>query len=70
MGHYLSDLLPDPSIVCLNCQKGVWDKDITAAWIGYLEACQCRKPDPCPVDDVDVVELRKIGFKWVRKARA
>ena len=66
MGHYLSDMLPDPAVVCLNCMEGVYPEKQVIAWGGYLHTCECKKPNHCPVKDVKVTET-KSGFKWSRK---
>jgi hypothetical protein len=64
MGHYLSDLLPDPNVVCLNCHEGVWEESVVRAWSGYLSSCSCKKPDHCPVKDIVVKKGR-----WLRKKK-
>lgn len=65
MGHYLSDLLPDPNIVCLICMKGIWPKETVQAWSGYLTSCKCAFPDPCDPNDVNVINTPN-GRKWVK----
>jgi hypothetical protein len=66
MGHYLSDLLPDPSVVCLNCKEGVWSKKTIQAWNGLLDTCKCDNPDHCNVEDVEVTG-KPGDYKWIRK---
>lgn len=69
MGHYLSDFLPDPSVVCLKCMEGIFPAEQTAAWGGYLDTCECKNPEPCSVKDVESYET-PTGFRWRRKKHA
>jgi hypothetical protein len=66
VGHYLSDFLPDPTIVCINCMEGVWPKETVTAWHGYLHTCTCKNPDHASVDDIESYSTKQ-GFKWRRK---
>jgi hypothetical protein len=67
VGHYLSDLLPDAKIVCINCMCGVWSEETIKAWHGYLTTCRCTVPDHAPVEEVESYPVGQQGFKWRRK---
>lgn len=64
MRHYLSDMLPDPTSLCLKCQRGIFPKLQINAWNGYLKGCDCAKPDSCKPENVKVVD-----GKWIRKKK-
>ena len=66
VGHYLSDFLPDPTIVCINCMEGVWPKETVNAWHGYLDTCTCKNPDHASVEEIESYSTKQ-GFKWRRK---
>lgn len=65
MGHYLSDMLPDATVICLNCMEGVWEAKTVIAWNGYLTTCICDNKDHCDVENVEVVHGDS-GIKWIR----
>jgi hypothetical protein len=46
MGHYLSDMLPDPEVICEKCKQGIYPKSQLDAWQGYLRGCECKEPKP------------------------
>lgn len=46
MGHYLSDMLPDPHVVCKNCGEGIYNSSELKAWGGLLLGCICKASEP------------------------